>query len=361
MASPNYIKNNAEYLAEGAYSALTERDQSSYLTLEALPTIEAGLFLFNASASYVFTRAQFTQIRTAIYKQNCAMDLFYNRIWVTSLLEFNLITELATLEINIWNAHIGLSKSITGFVDPGDQGIEIETISPPVVLSQNEDINYTVTVSVTGPAEQNTTYQFTVGGLIFETQVTGSRLILFDFDLNWSQPEKILYEYFAAVYKAPKGHEYRRNMVNKVFRKSVLSYTFDGLEAQRYLNIVRYSRARFILVPIYQEGFLSKNELTGSLSVESLASIQYFWNLNNYAEYILIVDHEAKKVEAKSVVSIVGNVINISKVVLNTFNKNTAVIYPAYVAMVNDYSYRNITNKVIESKIAFQEVKPNAL
>lgn len=358
MATSNYILAD-EYLASGEHDPIIPNNYTNYV-LQALP-LEGQWNIFKEPTSYTFTRLQFARKYAAFFRQNPALDLFYNRIWVTEKVEFGLISELAVKQINIWNAFLSSSISITGFVNPGDQGIAIETISPPVSIARNTDVDYDVTVFVTGPAEQNTTYEFTIAGALYEVQVTGSRLILFDFDLNWADPEKIIYEYFTSIYTAPTGQEYRRGLASVVTRRSSFYYSLDGIEAHRYLNIVRYGRARFILIPVYQEGFYSAGALTGALAITGSENLQYHWNLKNYSTYILIVDHANKISEAKSIASIVGNVINVSKVVLNTFDPDTAIIYPAYVAMVQDYSYRNITNKVIDSNITFQEVRPNAL
>jgi hypothetical protein len=357
-ASTNHLLSSADFVGFVNHPDVAAKDYTDYV-LELLP-LEAGIWIFKDGASYDFTRLQFSRKYSSFYRQNVANDLFYGRVWVTELLEFGLISELSVQSVNLWNANLDISVQITGFSDPGDAGISIETVTIPSTILTNADRNYDVTVFTSGPAEQNTTYEFTVAGISYEVLVTGSRLILFDFDLNWDQPERIVYEYFTSIYAGTSGHEFRRSLVDKVTRRNSLYFTFEGLEAHRYLNTVRYGRSRFILVPIYNELFFSKNALTGAVAIEGVADLTYHWNLQNYASYLLIVDHANKISEAKSIESILNNVITISKAILNTFNPATAVIYPAFVGMVQDYSYRNVTSQIIESKIAFQEVRPNA-
>jgi hypothetical protein len=360
MGIASYLSPTNNALAFCNHPDVTATDSEDYgvWSLQVVP-IEGAMWIFKDSYSYTFTRLQFARKRSATYMQNAADDLFYNRVWVTELLDFSLISELTVLAINLWNANLGNTVSVTSFTDPGDAGVSIETITIPTVLQTNEDQNYDVTAFTTGPPEQYTIYGFTIAGLDYQVLVIGSRLLLFDFDINWERPERIIYEYFTSMYTAITGHEWRRGLADKVTRRNNLYLTFEGLETHRYLNTVRYARARFVLVPIYNEGFYSLNALTGAVAIEGAVDLTYHWNLQNAASYVLIVDHAAKISEAKTIVSINDNVITISKAVLNTFNPATAIVYPAFIAMVQDYSYRNITNKVIESNIVFQEVRPN--
>ena len=313
------------------------------------------------SGSTKFTFRAPTLRRACIYHPRPLRDQFYGRIWVTSAVPFGLVSEELTAEVNVWNAHFTKTVDITALDDPLDAGLQIETPTLPTTLNTNQDISYTVTISMAGPAEQDTTYEWTVDGILFDTLVTGTRLILFEFDVDWSRPERIIYEYFTTIYRAPTSHEQRRSLISDVTRNSSLKLTLGGLDAARYVNLLRYGRGRYFLVPIFSEYFNTSGTLTGATTINSAIDLTYLWNLQNYCDNIILVDYGNRLIEAKEIETISGNSVVVTKAIANSFDPDTTCIFPAFICMVSNFAYKNLNSKFIESDISFNEVRPNAL
>lgn len=281
-------------------------------------------------------------------------ELIYDRIWVTELLEFGTITELDDAEIEVWNANFYSETSITSFTDPGHSGISIDTVSTPVALTYNESALYTVSVSPTGPSQQYTIYEWVVGGLDFETLVTGERTLAFPFKINWKDDFYMGYKYNTIIFQSKTGHEQRRDYKEGIVRSIRGSILLEKVMATYFIHLMRGAASRLFVVPVYGEEFYCNSSPTGKLSITSAIDLSYFWNLNNYCTNLIIVDHNTGISEVKTVESISGDDITFTTEVVSSFTSD-ATLYPAFLGMLNNYSYEHLTDGVLRAEISFGE------
>jgi len=357
---PNYfLTSNDDMVAVSGESTTVARDQSSDLGVGGVPW-DTLYYPFH-SMSFDYTHKALRFPGNAIYMNNYAYDFIYNRIWVTSLIEFGLISELSTGYVYIWNSNLTFSVALTSFTDPGDVGIQIDTVTVPTYITPNNYISYAVYVPIAGPAEQDTTYEWVVYGQSRETRVTATRLIPFVYDIDWVNDEDLLYEYFTSVYRAKTTHEQRRSMINSPIRKSTFIITLEKQLANHFQGKMRGSIGKYFVVPIYSEFFTTSTSLSGATTIIGNEDLTYYWNLQKYCDYILIVDHESRLVESKSISGIAGSTISLYNAVNKTFDNTRVVIYPAYVGVISNLTMRNYTSNIVRANISFQEVRANGV
>lgn len=320
-----------------------------------MPMIIGGSINMENSGSVDYTHKDLTMMHSSKMASDYAEEFIYNRIWITPLIDFDFIVEIETDYIAIWNAFLDRSVDITAFNDPGHSGITIDPVTIPTTLETNEEVIYEVIVTPTGPAEQNTTYSFTVLGEVFESLVIGKRVIPFPFAANWGNNVTLDYEYLTSIYTAPTTHEQRRSIVDSVKRYESFSCSLSRIQAQTFDNLYRKGAYRYIGVPIYPEVFTTTGTITGATSITVTEDITYFYNLQNHCTQILIVNHDTLEAEIKIITLIEGQVITLDIEVAGTFTPANTTMYPIFIGMLSGYNYRNLTDSVLVASVSFTE------
>jgi len=350
-----FFENDDTYLWRAEQDDLTARSQS-------VSAIE-GAYAYKIawtntlSGTITFTHKELTLEKKALVTHSPAEELIYDRIWVTSLIQFGLISETRTSDIEVWNSFFVGMIGIEEFTDPADAGISIETITPPVYISANGYETYEVTVSAAGPAEQNTTFEWVINSLDFSTLVTGTRLIPFPFMIEWGNGETIIYEYHTSVYGSKTTHEQRRGLIDACTRQSIISLLLTDIEAQSLANLVRYAIGKYWAVPIYCEAVKPSISLLGADSITTSEDLTYHWNLNNYSDYVTIFDTVSREIEVKSVSTVSSSQIALETIITGTYDINTTKVMPTYVGILAGFSLNQTTDSVQQVNLRFQEVR----
>lgn len=288
--------------------------------------------------------------------QDVATSIFYDRIWVTDLIEFGVIVEILESELEVWNADFYNETSISSFGDPGHAGISIDTVSTPVALTYNESVSYTVAVNPIGPSTQNTEFTWTVGGISFTTLVTGTRTIAFPFPANWKDGVDLKYVYDTVIFNSRMDYEQRRDFSPGIEREERAALLLVDNESIQFKHLVRNNLHRLFVVPIYPEVFFTTATLTGSTTITAHEDLSYYWNLHNYCENILIADHSTGQTEVKALDSVSGTTVTLTQTINNIFTPSAVSIYPAFIGVVSDFNYSNVTNNIITARMFFKEV-----
>jgi hypothetical protein len=285
-----------------------------------------------------------------------AEDLFYGRIWITSLVEFGTITKIETGTIQIWNADFYNDADITVFADPEDQGIAIENVPIPVHLSVNGFVDYTITVAASGPSSQYTTYEFTINGEVYEVLVTGTRSLVFPFEADWSSLPEMSYKYEVGIWTAKNQVEKRRALrYEKMTRGERFRLTLMGFEAHSFLHMIRGSAHRLFVIPIFAEVFQTETALQGTATIAASTDITENFNLNNYCDYIIIIDKNSRVFEVMTIAAIINNVISFTSDIVNDYDNGSTLLYPAFSGMISAVDFGSLTNDVLRSEIEFSE------
>lgn len=138
-------------------------------------------------------------------------DDYYNQIWVVpNSLDFGPIGSESSKTFIIWNAYWKSSQTLASVVVENGDGVTLSGRPTPAQFKPLEDVTYTVTVNVDGPAAINTVYSLTFSdGQKIDIAVTGTRAKLWPFSPNWSSSYKISYEFKTEIITSRSGREQR--------------------------------------------------------------------------------------------------------------------------------------------------------
>lgn len=274
---------------------------------------------------------------------------------LSSITDF--FTEDSYYELKIWNAKYSY-VSITEITVDSVEGTNLSSFDYPVGLPEEGTATYTFAVYEDGPASQNTLYTFTIDEEDFTTHITGSRVMSFNFPINWEKEYRFTVEWVTVIQDSKHKREQRRPIRGSEFRKTDLSILVDSVDTSDLLyHWLDFAKTRIIATPIYQEAmFISTDIFEGVLTFTVDTDLTNFTYVEE-TPYIVIVNHDTLKAEIKVVESIdIGTgTINLLNPLTRDFNKNEVVVYPTYFSTVRDASYTVHNDTVAEVKLSFQE------
>ena len=283
-------------------------------------------------------------------------DFIYDRVWDSEDQDFGFIQETDTRDAHIWNAYLTRSIQITAIADPGHDGISISNTTVPITLLPNEETLHVVTVTPEGPAEQDTTYTFTVDGEDRDIRFRGQRLVLFPFLPNWKQGVNYRLGYETVIATGRNMMEQRRAQLSLPKRGVKAQFTERGVVAEKMLNAIRFGQVRYAAVPIYHEVFYSDSTITGQTVISSAVSLDYLYNLQALCSKIIFIDPINNVAEVKDVDSISGTDITLTAAVEETFDPTYTLIMPCCVGILQNHSMKYGTDDFSTFGLEFDEV-----
>lgn len=269
------------------------------------------------------------------------------------------ITEEQTLTILIWNAYLSESKSLTDVTITSGTGVTLTYPSTPEIMTPGSTIQNTLVISETGPAVQDTDFDFTVGGLVRTANLTGLRVVAVLPNPNWRSGIRFKNQYHTVMFQTPRFHEQRRVMLDLPQRSSELDYLLTGTAMHRFLYNLSYAHDKILGVPIYQEIMrpTSTGLPAGSDTITLSDSTTSKWELNNNCDYVVIIDHENAMSEIKEIDSITANTIVCTQNISATFDESTSRVYPIYFATLNSVGSSQQSDGVETIQVSFSEFK----
>lgn len=265
------------------------------------------------------------------------------------------ITEDITLNILIWNAYLSSSKTWTALNVVDEDGTALTYPTLPQVITPGGEIQCDLTIYLSGPARQDTDHEFTIGGEVYTTTITGIRVISIAPEPNWRTGIEVKYEYQTAMYQTSRFVEQRRALVDVPFRASMLEYLMVGAVARKFFHNLSYGHDKVFGVPIYSELMVPIAVPQGDVTITLSTATASMWNLNNLCDYIAVVDHENDMVEIKEISSIGANSIVCSQDILQDFTVASTRIYPVFFGMVRAATLNQETDGIDSVKLDFME------
>lgn len=344
-----YIK---DIMAFGAETGVVARDQTNFSDT-CLPLSSPIDLSINQTKAY--TRAAVTAEGDAVLVNDFASDLIYDRIWATKEVDFGTITEDLQQYMYIWNAFLS-QKIMTAVDDPGDEGVDIAYDAPPFTFEGNEEVAYLTSVYTAGPAEQYSVYGFTIDGDIYLTKVIGIRVLVFPFMPDWKRGVNLGYAYKTVIATARNGYEQRRSQFASPKRTLSIHMDEGDVTQQKFINYIRTNMARYVACNLYHEIFWTNGTLEGEVDIISAVDLTYFFNLQHLSSKIAIIDPINNIGELKTIDSISGNTVTVTKAISKAFDPTTAVIMPVFTAVINNHGHAHITSAFTSADIKFDEV-----
>jgi len=173
---------------------------------------------------------------------------------------------------------------------------------------------------------------------------------------NWIYSVNLSYNFRTVISLTRRKLEQRKALIVKPQRK--LNYIITtNQKGTTILNYLIYLKARNIVTPIYTEPvLLSINDsLLGRTSL-LVNNISYYFNLNNYTNYIVLIDkRKTLDTEVLTIDSLTADTINITSPVTQNFIGNTTIIYPLFSCYLSNKDFKDITDTMTKIELEFTE------
>lgn len=209
-------------------------------------------------------------------------DDFYNTIHFNTLnLDIgNVLTSLSR-PITVWNAFLE-SKAVSSFTASTTEGFGvIEPKLTPYTLNALEEIEYSVSVSETGPPSFNDSVSWVIDGTIYKVLVTGNRVVLWGFEPNWKTGVVETLSWKTSVVESYDGTEQRRQLRINPRRKTEYSSVLSGDSVTMMNSLLFGWQSRLFALPIWtDETKLSLASNVGD-TVLSLSTLNKSFSENN--------------------------------------------------------------------------------
>ena len=293
----------------------------------------------------------------AVFLHNYGEENLFYRIWVSpQLIEMGFITEDDQFEIKIWNAYLDREVDFTGVAVVDQEGTLLTYPSLPWTITRSDSLTLDLDVYKEGPPVQNTYYSLTIDGEVFVTNITGTRIIPIEPDIQWNGNHVMTYEFMTVMYQdGVRFKEQRRPLYDVPDRRLAVTYQLEGTSAHRLFNLFSYGHDKVFGTPIYYEKMVPATITVGSPVITLVTDTTDMYNLNNNAVFIIIVDHENEIAEIKEIDTIATNQIDVVKNIVETFDVDATFVYPVFLSILHAVSFSDDSDNVETMEAEFRE------
>jgi len=292
----------------------------------------------------------------AILAHTTGPEHIFNRIWFAPyLIDCDFIVENRTYEIKIWNAFEKTAISVTAIDKIDPEGTKLSHTNLPVTIAPGGEQIFTLTVHANGPAIQQTRYLFTINAKVYETLITGLRVLPVLPEPDWGKNVTLNLFFETVIATGDRLQEQRRALLTRPARSVKVELLLTGEKAQTQKNTFLFGTDKTFATPLYPELMTPKDKVTGSTALTMNEELSCFWNLNNACRFVIVVDHEEQKGEIKEIVRIEGNTIILASPINGQYPKNRTYIYPAYIGKLKSVETRTLTDTVDRIAVVFDE------
>jgi hypothetical protein len=186
-------------------------------------------------------------------------------------------------------------------------------------------------------------------------KLSGTRVVTVPYEPNWDDGPKIEYIFETVVTATERFKEQRRPLTESPRRSTEVSIYGMSQRAQYFWNSLNYGKDKVFGVPIWNEVFFVQNATAGDTTIDTVGSVEKFWNLQNLCEYVMFYNIDTYAYEVKSLSSASNNSIELASELLNTFDTDKTVVFPIFLAYVesmqldpNSFSYHKGTVRFTE-------------
>jgi hypothetical protein len=278
-------------------------------------------------------------------------DVLFYKIWFEPVeIDAGFIVEETDYNIKIWNTFFDGSVQLTAVSGVSTAGTGVTYDSLPITINTFGDYWVTLTVYEEGPPVQSTDYTFTIDGYDWITEVEGIRVVPVPWEPDWDS--KIRFEYHFDTVLATNKYfvEQRRPLRYKPYMKANFQITGVGVDGQKLKQSITYGHDKVFGVPIFSEQGYPSSDFNSSATIQCSNDLSILWNLNNLAEYVIVVDHFDLTSEIKAIDSIGTNQVVCQVPITRTFsNWQRCVVYPVVMCTAESIASRAETDEIFRT------------
>ncbi|RLE34434.1 MAG: hypothetical protein DRJ61_05205 [Acidobacteria bacterium] len=312
----------------------------------------AGAFSKTDGTPLKFNRS--SRVGVTTWDSSQAIDV-YNRIHIFPnplILGTLLVSQERTVEV--WNAY--RVPQLLSAIDAEDaEGLDLgEPKATPTTFGALEIRFYILSPASTGPAQIDARYTFVFPSDSPTLQVTGTRVIPFNFRPDWSQPFIETLEWKTQVLRSFDGSE-QRVKVRQIPQKYIEFKTMlQGVQRQRFNTLMWGVQTGVFSVPVWAD----ESSLTSSVAVGALTLPVVTTDLDFRAGGLAVVILDEEVMEVVEIQDVNASSLTLVKGTESAWGVNTSVI-PVHLARLGkEVAMSLITPDLYQGSLKF-EVEDN--
>lgn len=277
-------------------------------------------------------------------------DLFYNRIIIEPpVVDAGNMISAQTFVVNVFNAYF-TSQPLSSFSETGSEGIEIQQpATAPFTVRPLQNLQYVLTVGLTGPFSVNAVYELVIGGVSYTITVTGYRLVLFPFPPDWASGVLESLEWRTNILRAHSGAEQRRQL--RALPRMELSFDalFNRDSARRLDNLMWGWQNRSFGIPFWPDKTYTTGDIaSGSYAIPVVTAGRSFRVDTLVVLYLTEDIYEVAEIETVSPTSLTV------KSAIAGFWVTGSLVMPAFVGhLPSAVAMRRITDTTLTGSVTF--------
>lgn len=311
-------------------------------------------------ANYLATSSGQASDRTqnnvdGVYNYSYKQDIYSQILVIPEQINAGNVSQTTTFKVVLWNTTDSVQK-LTSISEVGTTGMLL-TGKGTGDMSPNSHFDYTLDLTTQGPAFIDAKYHFNFeSGVSDSFAVTGSRVVLFDFDINWRQLPKESFSHYTDVRVAYDGTEYRHNLTENPRFQMQYYYTLTDEERMR-LDGLLYSWAdKIFLVPIYSQ----LTNITSDIKAGDRNADIKLENTDIQVGMSLYIGNNKKDGEIVNVKQVFNDIVTFDNSIEKDY-KNGTFVTPLCQAYINSQSKTSSQNNEITEIIANFDVQDNTI
>lgn len=279
-------------------------------------------------------------------------SMLYGRVYIDpGVIALGNLVSSQTRSFSIWNAQF-VSVTVSALAATGDDGLVLTVpFVTPYSLNDLQQVFYSVNIGLTGPAQMDAVYTFTIAGVAQTIEITGTRVTVWPFAPNWASPVNETLEWASDVLKSYDGSE-QRIQVRAVPRRG-LSYDFmlKGSDVQHFDNILWGWQNRAFAVPYWQYHGKVTSDVAIGASFIAVNTVDAGYIAGQTVALVLNPDVN----EVLQILSVTPTGVNITNPTAKAWPAGSSV-YPAAVSTIPSMNVpvNRQTSRAITGSVAFQ-------
>lgn len=322
------------------------------LNSSAVPSLSASLSSSSFSGA-MQPRLATAEIPTTFPATECAATAIWDHvITLPASKALGLIASTQAFTVEIWNTFRRAQWKIASVAITGQGGLVVDA-TLPVVLHPSGSQVFNAEVPQDGPASIANVATFTIVKdtdvlpvFLIPFVVTGSRIVLFPFDPDWSKNLKEVVEYATKSVQARNGKE-QRYRLRKIPRRRV-SFSLSLLDGQNqsFESLLWNRQAGVFGVPWWQDVVRYNGTLAAGSTTIAIDTTNRLFGLAN----MVMVWSSPTACEVQTIESVGSNLITCAALGANYTNPLIAPVFVGRLEPSQDRDY-------LTSRIATAEVK----
>jgi len=282
----------------------------------------------------------------------------FGNIFVDPLaFDLGFITERAEHEISIWNADYDNVAEIQAITKINENGLEFDHPTIPIDIARGDGEVHTFAVLKDGPAVQSSYFVYTINSIIYTIEIAGKRIYVWPYFPNWKTID-IEYKLETIIYRSPAFVEQRRPLLTWPERKISAEFLHNENMAERIFHETNLLARKVLAIAVWPEQATPTAPLQGLSILPVNEDLTGFWNLKNYADFVLLQKKSDPHVnELKEIVSVDSGSIEVAVEVAGEFTVGDTLIYPVMIGIIDQKKHEITTDRLLSSRFSFREVK----